>query len=45
MSHGAFLWGAALKEAAGGTGIWLVLSGLWTVTLGAVLIILKLVVH
>lgn len=40
-----FLWGAALKEAAGGRGIWLLLSGLWTLILGVVLVVLKLIVH
>lgn len=40
-----FVWGAGLKQAAGGTGWWIVLSGLWTVTLGVVLVILKLLVH
>lgn len=40
-----FFWGAGLKQAAGGTGAWIVLSGLWTVTLGVVLVILKLLVH
>jgi hypothetical protein len=40
-----FVWGAGLKQAAGGTGGWILLSGLWTVTLGVVLVILKLLVH
>lgn len=40
-----FVWGAGLKQAAGGTGGWVLLSGLWTVMLGVVLVILKLIVH
>jgi hypothetical protein len=40
-----FVWGAGLKQAAGGTGGWIVLSGLWSVTLGVVLVILKLLIH